>query len=141
MPQKHLKLCTFLAFAITYGCVHAPVSPADYMKKQMEDLATKYKTEQTFTIRLNRAPCECPPFEILLDDVWHRVFLEPGGTIKDIENFEAELEAQENAGMDAHKVVTGNLASGIRTAPNNSVCLVLKLLDAGQGPKPLTGEE
>ena len=103
----------------------------------MEVVAAAHAPDDTFVIRLNPAPCDVPPFEVLLDGAWLRVFLEPTDPEGPAEAARAALEAVSQA--PARLVVQGKLSKGIRRAATRAPCLVLKVLRVcpaeGCGPK------
>ena len=94
-----------------------------------EALARLHSDDPTFTLRLNPAPCDCPPFEILLGDAWHRTFLEPIDPTGPVPPLQASLEhANERGDIPGTATVSGKLSGGLKRAPNGLFCLQLKVL-------------
>jgi hypothetical protein len=106
------------------ACVSG-VHPSRLSASRIEAVAEAHASDDVFAIRLNPAPCEVPPFEILLDEIWHRAFLEPTDPDGPVE---AARIALETAGAPPRLSVQGRLSKGSRRAPTRAPCLVLKVL-------------
>ena len=92
-------------------------------------MAEAHAGDETFVIRMNPVPCDCPPFEVRLSGLDHRVFLEPVGPDTLSEEVRVRLEAEAAKGNEsATLTVKGKLSDGVRVAPNRAWCLILKVL-------------
>lgn len=119
-----LAACATLALA----CSHAGRSAAELAADRAEALAENHANDETFTLRLNPAPCDCPEFEVLLDDGWHRVFLEPKDLEGPAEGVRAFLTGVPDRPPPSTARVLGRLSKSIKVAPNRAPCLVLKVI-------------
>jgi len=115
---------------IFFGCATSPqVKPARLASDRLEALAEAHAADETFAIRMNPVPCDCPPFEVRFAGQDHRVFLEPTGPDTLSEQVRARLEAEAAKGNSAATLtVRGKLSDNVRVAPNRAWCLVLKVL-------------
>jgi hypothetical protein len=60
---------------IAAGCVGAPLSAAEKAVKRTSELSSRFSDFGTSRLRYNPARCDCPEFELLLGDRWHRVVI------------------------------------------------------------------
>ena len=110
--MKHL-LFLILVIAVA-GCAR-PNGPTDATPES----ASQTTVDQTsFEIRHNPAPCDCPPFEILVGDHWIRVFV-------DIEE-SPELASLRNGDPLATATIEGKLTERERPAENGVEYRVLR---------------
>ncbi len=94
-----------------------------------EALARLHSDDPTFAVRLNPAPCDCPNFEVLLGDAWHRVFLEPADLDGPVPALRAALElANQRGEIPGSATVSGKLSGSLKRAPNGLYCVQLKVL-------------
>jgi len=102
----------------------ANVKPDRLALDRIETVARIHASNDQFTLRLNPAACDCPPFEVLLDGTWHRTFLEPNDSDGPVAALSADL-----ASATGTAVIRGRLAKGARLAPTHAPCLVLRLVE------------
>lgn len=127
MDKMTLRL---IMVVLVVGCSGANerISPSKMAKARIESVAKSHIDDQIYTLRLNPAPCDCPPFEVILDGKAYRVYLEPEGTNTLVSQLRASLEEDMNRGIDNSTVkVNGKLSKGVRLAPNRNPCLVLTI--------------
>jgi hypothetical protein len=126
-------LATLLA-----ACSGAGPTPSELARSRMEALALDHADDETFTLRLNPALCDCPEFEVLLGDTWQRVFLEPKDIAGPAEGARALLNGTPESPPPTMLRVTGRLSKSIRMAGNRAPSLVLNVLQTcgreGCGP-------
>jgi len=126
--MRGTKFAVVLLFAL--GCKAAQVRPDQLAMARLEAVAKAHAQDTQYVVRWNPAPCECPPFEVLLDNVWYRVFLEPQQPSGPVEKLQAELEeAGAKGDIAATRQVTGHLSKGVRLAKTRAPCLVLKIVE------------
>lgn len=142
----HARLVIALAAAAVLAsafaaCASRPLGPADHARERLEALAEQNRDARSFRVRWNPAPCDCPPFEVLLGDAWRRVFLEPPGDEGPVGALRAQLLEGEARGTVTQARVTGTLSGGVRLAPNRLPCLVLKVAAVCDGLRCPNDEE
>jgi hypothetical protein len=109
------------------GCATTPSSPRDHARDRLETVVDQHQETTSFRVRLNPAPCDCPPFELRLGDAWYRVFLEPPDDDGPVGALRVRLLEAESTGTAATALVTGTLSGGVREAPNRMLCPVLQV--------------
>lgn len=116
------------AFFLTSCASSQPVNPARAAEARLIELIKAEQERDVFLVRSNPALCDAPPFEVLLQKHWHRVFLEP----EDPQGIVGLLSERFSAG---EKVVTvrGRLASKPRLAGNRSPYPVLYVVGLCEG--------
>ncbi len=110
------------------ACGGAGPTPSELARGRMEALALDHADDETFTLRLNPALCDCPEFEVLLGDTWRRVFLEPKDIEGPAEGARALLTGTPDRSPPPTIRVMGRLSKSIRVAGNRAPSLVLKVL-------------
>lgn len=73
--NRHIKIVLLSLWCVISapGCVGAPLSAAELAVRRVTDTTREYSDFATGLIRYNPAGCECPDFELLLGERWHRV--------------------------------------------------------------------
>lgn len=119
-----------LALIIVAGCASSPeVKPYRLAADRLEVVAEKHAGNGIFALRLNPARCDVPLFEVRLDGVDYRVFLEPTGPDGLPAQLQARLEAEAAQGNEAASAtVRGVLSDGVRVTSTRAWCLELKVL-------------
>jgi hypothetical protein len=131
--MSHKKRVTYLVMLPTLifllsSCATTSLS-YDLARTRMATLGEAHAQDSEFEIRLNPAPCDCPPVEVRLDGAWHRVFLEPTDLDGPAEAANAWLSNAAGAGdRSAIAQVSGRISGSVRNAGNGSPCLVLRVL-------------
>jgi len=142
MPPKPVTSLIALAVlaASVAGCASAPQSAADLASDRMETLADQFKDVGEFRVRWNPPPCDCPPYEVLLGDGWHRAFLEPTDQ-PPVSTLKTRLLEADSEGLLLQPHVQGTLSGSVRRAPNRMPCLVLKVTAVCDGERCPSDEE
>lgn len=109
------------------GCATTLTSPRDYARDRLETVVDQHKSATSFRVRLNPAPCDCPPFELRLGEAWYRAFLEPPADDGPVGALRTRLLNAESAGIATTALVEGTLSGGVRQAPNRMLCPVLQV--------------
>src|SRR5437763_561899 len=104
-----------LASIVAIACAASPCAscapdalqarPDRLAVERVEAVTRVHADDASFTIRLNPAPCDCPPAELLLDGAWYRVFLEPTDPEGPAEAARATLQAADSRGRVGATVV------------------------------------
>lgn len=118
------------ALMLWVGACAAPgaqVSARSGAEERLLAVAEAHKEEKYFEVRINKAPCDVPDAEVLIDGVWYRVFLEPDNPEGPADRLRKMLEkGPEGGGVKAGSAkVFGKLLSRVRVAGNRSPYLVL----------------
>lgn len=129
MPSiARVALVTMAALVpVLAACAGTGPGPAQMALDRAESLAEAHAEDETFTLRLNPAACDCPEFEVQLDDGWHRVFLEPKDPDGPAEAVRAILAGTPGRNPAPTVRATGRLSKSVRVAGNKAPCLVLKV--------------
>ena len=129
MARPASVLVTTIALAALTACGAAQPSPAALAVVRLEALAKLHADEPEFKVRLNPAPCDCPPFEVELDGAWHRTYLEPKDPSGPAEALRTDLQGEVAQGhLTAVARIAGKLSKSVRQAATLAPCLVLKVL-------------
>ena len=122
------------AFAFTIAAVLAACGGAAVVRpdlvaaSRVSAIAKAHADDAEFVVRLNPPACDCPPFEVRLDGVYRRAFLEPADPEGPVATLRASLEAAATRGeATATATVAGRLSRGVRAAASREQCLVLKV--------------
>ncbi len=115
-------------------------SPSELATERVETLAEIHSQEETFTLRMNVAACDCPEFEVLLDGHWFRVFLEPRDPEGPVEALRAVLSGTPDQPVPPSATVVGRLSKSARLSGNRSPCLVLKVIQVNGPGEPRPSE-
>jgi hypothetical protein len=110
------------------GCGGATRAPAERAVDRVEALAEAHASDASLLVRLNPAPCDCPEWEILLDDAWHRVYLEPKDPDGPVEVLRNRLTEAPGFSPPHTARIAGRLSGSTRLSANRVPCLVLKVL-------------
>ena len=106
----------------------AQVRPDQAATARVAAVSKAHADDTEFVVRLNPAPCECPAFEVRLDGVYRRVFLDPADPEGPAAAVRSFLETAAGRGdVTATATVAGRLARGPRAAASREQCLVLKV--------------
>lgn len=129
MDRTAVFACVVALLAI--GCQGTGKVRADRLAlDRIEAVARLHASEESFVVRLNPAPCDCPAFEVQLDGAWYRMFLEPADPDGPVAALRSDLERSAATGNPVERVlVRGKLSKGARLAPTRAPCMILKLLE------------
>lgn len=117
-----------LAAVAAASCGGAGRVPSEMAVDRIEALAQAHAGDPSLVVRLNPAPCDCPEWEILLDDSWHRAFLEPKDPEGPVEALRARMAETDGATPPPTARVAGRLSGSARLSGSRLPCLVLKVL-------------
>jgi hypothetical protein len=145
--MRHGKAAAILAVLASLAlstCGGAARIPSEQAVDRLEALAEAHAGDSSLVVRLNPVPCDCPEWEVLLDDAWHRAFLEPKDPEGPVEALRTRLSGSPS-GAPAPGVVppatarvAGRLSGSARLSGNRVPCLVLKVVQlcADEGCAP-----
>ena len=135
---KAAAVLAALAFLAAPSCGGAARVPSEQAVDRLESLAEAHAGDASLLVRLNPVPCDCPEWEVLLDDAWHRAYLEPKDPEGPVESLRARLTAAPGIVPPATARVAGRLSGSARLSGNRVPCLVLKVLQlcADEGCAP-----
>jgi len=133
-----------LVLAALAGCGTGPArvdpaaDPAHAWALEVHARIAAVRNQPSFTLRYNPAACDCPPFEIQLEGVWHRVVF--AGSSPDDEAIQALDTAVKDARsrrVNATWQVQGSLDDTLATCARGA--LVVALTPTAFGAAPATG--
>ena len=126
MTDTNKRSIIFLLSVATFcfSCAGAPLSPAEMANKRASVAASKWSAESILTVRYNPARCDCPEFEVLLDNVWHRAIIGNGSGTEPIALEIQNLAVKTGPGWTAS--VKGAV-NGIQTKKYRSAVLKLEI--------------
>lgn len=118
---------------LVYGCAHKPksaghteeVTPPSYAERVAARL-DKEESREAHLVRYNPTPCGCPPHEIKLDGLWHRVQFDveqaDDPVLLALQRAEEMARAQ---GRLEHHTVQGQLISELSTCGRGAIMIHL----------------
>jgi len=139
--------------AVLIGCSGATVvPPSEVAEDRLEAVALAHAEDTVFKARYNPAHCDVPPFEVNLDGVWYRVFVEPddpdeGPAVLAREQLKRSASLGDNTAV---LLLSGELYTGLREASTRAQYMVLEIFEIcpasgcvgiEQDPEPEGGDE
>ena len=122
-----IRCLATLGVLVPIACSSSVTSPANQALERVEARAEAHATDDKFMLRLNPTQCDCPEFEVLLDETWSRVYLEPKDPEGPAEAARQALAASPGPGLPRTVQVVGRLSKSVRTSGNRTPCLVMKV--------------
>lgn len=122
---SHVVLALVALLSACAGSVPLKKSPPEggYLRAVKERVAA-VQGNVSLSLRHNPAPCDCPPHEVLVADVWHRVALDVGTS-------DEEALADAAGFFEAHPTqrltVTGTIGPELRSCARGAIFLTLTL--------------
>lgn len=73
--RAHVFAAMLVALIATVSCAGAPLSPAEMALRRVARTASAWSNGVRGILRYNPTRCQCPEFELMVDNAWYRVEL------------------------------------------------------------------
>ncbi|TNF31518.1 MAG: hypothetical protein EP329_12215 [Deltaproteobacteria bacterium] len=145
MSPRSPLLLGLVAGALLLGCASTEhgepkVDPAHQWASTVRERIVAARDQPSYTLRYNPAACDCPPFEIRLGEVWHRVlFAGAGPDDETIQALDAAVQDARARRVNATWQIQGSLDDALTTCARG--LLVVSLSPSAFGAPPAVPAE
>jgi hypothetical protein len=139
----HRPLLFALVAAALVACAGGPervdpsADPAHAWAVAVRARVAAARDQPSFTLRYNPAACDCPPFEVRLDGIWHRVlFAGAGPEDAAMQALDAAVRDARARRVNATWQIQGSLDDSLTTCARGTLVVALSPSAFGAPPPP-----